>query len=144
MGVRGWTWLVVTVSFGGYLAVLVRARTRAAGGFYQPTRPVRPLAAGVAAASGWISAASYLSLGGALALSAPGGAVYLVGWTAGFALLALLVAPYLRRAGRHTIPQLVAERFGSPAAPGFMANALVDSTGRVLKTSFEFGKLRIR
>jgi cation/acetate symporter len=111
-----WTWLVVAASFAGYLLVLVGARTRAAGTFYRPVRGVFPPAAGLAAAAGWISAASYLSLGGALALSAPGGAVYLVGWTAGFALLALLVTPYLRRSGRHTIPQLLAERFRSPAA----------------------------
>jgi cation/acetate symporter len=116
LGVRGWTWLVVSLSFAGYLVVLIRVRSRTAGSFYRPVRRVRPLAAGVAAASGWISAASYLSLGGALALSMPDGAVYLVGWTVGFALLALLVAPYLGRSGRHTIPQLVAERFRSPAA----------------------------
>ena len=116
MDARTWTWLVVAASFAGYLLVLIRVRVRTAGAFYRPVRRVRPLAAGVAAAAGWISAASYLSLGGVLALSAPDGAVYLVGWTLGFALLALLVAPYLRRSGRHTIPQLVAERFRSPAA----------------------------
>jgi cation/acetate symporter len=113
---RSWIWLVVTVSFAGYLALLVQARARTAGAFYRPVRSVRPLSAGVATAATWISAASYLSLGGALALSGPDGGVYLVGWTVGFALLALLVTPYLRRTGRHTIPQLVLERFGSPAA----------------------------
>jgi cation/acetate symporter len=124
VGARGWTWLVVAVSFAGYLATLVWLRVRGAGAFYRPPGRVRPLGAGVAAASGWISAASFLSLGGALALSLPGGAVYLLGWTVGFALLALLVAPYLRRAGRDTIPRLVAERFGSPGA-GALALACV-------------------
>ena len=116
MDARTWTWLVVAASFAGYLLVLARARIRGAGAFYRPVRRVWPPAAGVAAAAGWISAASYLSLGGALALSVPDGTVYLVGWTVGFALLALLVAPYLRRTGRHTIPQLMAERFRSPAS----------------------------
>ena len=125
MDVRTWTWLVVAASFAGYLLVLVRARIRGAGAFYRPVRRVWPPAAGVAAAAGWISAASYLSLGGALALSAPDGAVYLVGWTLGFALLALLVAPYLRRTGRHTLPQLMAERFGSPAAGAVAAACAV-------------------
>lgn len=118
MGVRGWTWLVVGLSFAGYLAVLLRVRSRAAGTFYRPVPRVRPLPSGLAAASAWISAASYLSLAGALALSFRDGAVYLVGWTAGFALLALVVAPYLGRAGRSTLPQLVAERSGSRAAGG--------------------------
>jgi len=113
---RSWIWLVVTASFAGYLALLVEARARSAGTFYRPVRAVRPLAAGVAVASSWISAASYLSLGGAMALSGPDGGVYALGWIAGFALLALLVTPYLRRTGRHTIAQLVLERFGSPAA----------------------------
>lgn len=125
MDARAWTWLVVAASFAGYLLVLVRVRLRAAGTFYRPVRRVWPLAAGAAAAAGWISAASFQSLGGALALSAPDGAVYLVGWTLGFALLALLVAPYLRRSGRHTIPQLVAERFGSPAAGAVAAACTV-------------------
>ncbi len=125
MDARAWTWLIVAGSFAGYLAILIRVRMRAAGTFYRPVRRVWPLAAGVAAAASWISAASYLSLGGALALSAPDGAVYLVGWTVGFALLALLVAPYLRRSGRHTIPQLVAERFRSPAAGAVAAACAV-------------------
>jgi cation/acetate symporter len=116
MGVRSWTWLVVSLSFAGYLAVLLRLRSRAAGAFYRPVLRVRPVSAGIAAASGWISAASYLSLGGALALSARDGAVYLAGWIAGFAFLALVVAPHLGHAGRHTLPQLVAERAGSRAA----------------------------
>lgn len=115
MGVRAWTWLVVAVSFAGYLAVLVRVRTRSAGAFYRPTARVFPPAAGAAAAAGWLSAASYLSVGGALAVSAWGGAIYLLGWTAGLALLALLVAPYLRRSGRNSLPLLLAERFRSPA-----------------------------
>jgi cation/acetate symporter len=113
---RSWIWLVVTISFAGYLALLVEARARSAGTFYRPVRAVRPLAAGVAVASGWISAASYLSLAGAMAVSAPDGGVYAVGWIAGFALLALLVTPYLRRTGRHTVAQLLLERFDSPAA----------------------------
>lgn len=125
MDARTWTWLVVAASFTGYLVILIRVRMRAAGTFYRPVRRIWPLAAGAAAAAGWISAASYLSLGGALALSAPDGAVYLVGWTVGFALLALLVAPYLRRSGRHTIPQLVAERFRSPAAGAVAAACTV-------------------
>lgn len=125
MDARTWTWLVVIASFTGYLLVLVRERVRGAGAFYRPVRRVWPLGAGVAAAAGWISAASYLSLGGALAVSAPDGAVYLVGWTLGFALLALLVAPYLRRTGRHTLPQLVVERFRSPAAGAVAAACAV-------------------
>lgn len=116
MGVRGWTWLVVGLSFAGYLAVLLRVRSRTAGAFYRPVPRIRPLSSGVAAASAWISAASYLSLGGALALSTRDGSVYLVGWIAGFALLAFLVAPYLGRTGSHTLPQLLAERSGSRAA----------------------------
>jgi cation/acetate symporter len=113
---RALSWLVVAGSFAGYLVVLLWVRTRTAGVFYAPTRQVRPAAEGAAAAASWISAASFLSLGGAMALSGPDGAVYPLGWIAGFALLALLVAPYLRRAGRQGIPQLLAGRFGSPAA----------------------------
>ncbi|HET6437675.1 MAG TPA: VC_2705 family sodium/solute symporter [Anaeromyxobacter sp.] len=125
MSARALTWLLVTTSFLTYLAVLLRLRTRSTGTFYRPMQRVRPVSAGVAAAAGWISAASYLSLGGALAVSPWDGAVYLAGWTAGFALLTLLAAPYFRRSGRETIPALVAERFRSPAAGAIAASMAV-------------------
>lgn len=124
MNVHTLSWIVVVGSFAGYLIVLLWVRRRSAGAFYSPTREVNPTAEGAAAAAAWISAASFLSLGGALALSLPDGAVYPLGWMAGFALLALLVAPYLRRLGHKGIPRLLEERFASPGA-GVVAVACV-------------------
>jgi cation/acetate symporter len=111
--VRAAAAVVVVGSFGAYLAVLLWDRRRSAAAFYVPGRRHSPLAGGVAIATGWISAASFLSLGGLCALSSRQGTAYLVGWTGGFVLLAVLVAPALRRAGRHTVPGYLGERFAS-------------------------------
>jgi len=115
MDVREAAAVVVVGSFGAYVAVLLWDRLRSAAVFYVPGRRQRPLAGGIATATGWISAASFLSLAGLTALDGRLGSAYVVGWTAGFVLLAVLVAPALRRAGRHTVPGYLGARFGSPA-----------------------------
>ncbi len=116
MGVVAWTWLLTGASFALYLAVSVWARNRATSHYYVAERPVSPVVQGMATASDWISAASFMSMAGLIAFSGRDGSAYLMGWTGGYVLLAVLVAPYLRKYGKYTVPQFVGERYYSRRA----------------------------
>ncbi|MFT4513022.1 MAG: cation/acetate symporter [Planctomycetota bacterium] len=116
MTVQQYTFLFVGLSFSLYLFIAWRARVRDTGGFYVAGRGVPAIANGIATAADWMSAASFLSMAGLVSFMGYAGGVYLMGWTGGFVLLALLLAPYLRKSGRFTVPDFVGDRFESQTA----------------------------
>ncbi len=116
MGVVGWTWLFVAGSFLLYVGVALWTRGTSAADFYVADRAVHPALSGMATATDWMSAASFMSMAGLAAVMGRDGSVYLMGWTGGFVLLAILLAPYLRRYGKYTVPQFVGDRYDSPGA----------------------------
>tara|TARA_R110002072_G_scaffold228234_4_gene385072 strand:+ start:15456 stop:17294 length:1839 start_codon:yes stop_codon:yes gene_type:complete len=114
--VQQYTFLFVGLTFSLYLFVAWRARVRDTGGFYVAGRGVPAIANGMATAADWMSAASFLGMAGSISLLGYAGGVYLMGWTGGFVLLAVLLAPYLRKFGRFTVPDFVGDRFESGTA----------------------------
>ena len=116
MGVQGWTYLIVGLSFALYLGIALRTRAGSTGDFYIAGGHVHPVANGMATAADWMSAASFISMAGLIAFMGYDGAVYLLGWTGGYVLLALLLAPYLRRFGKFTVPDFVGDRYDSRTA----------------------------
>ena len=116
MSIGAWTFVFVAGSFALYTAIAVASRVRTTSGFYVAGRGVSAVANGMATGADWMSAASFLSMAGLISFMGYDGAIYLMGWTGGYVLLALLVAPYLRRYGRYTIPEFVGDRYASHAA----------------------------
>jgi cation/acetate symporter len=116
MSVEVWTWTIVILSFALYLGIGYWARVRETAGFYVAGRGVPPVANGAATAADWMSGASYISMAGLISFLGFDGAVYLMGWTGGYVLLALLLAPYLRKFGRYTVPEFIGDRYYSNLA----------------------------
>ena len=116
MSIAGWTLVFVVGSFALYSAIAVASRVGTTSGFYVAGRGVSAVANGMATGADWMSAASFISMAGLISFMGYDGAIYLMGWTGGYVLLALLVAPYLRRYGRYTIPEFVGDRYASQAA----------------------------
>ncbi|MEM0962161.1 MAG: sodium:solute symporter family protein [Bacteroidota bacterium] len=116
MGIQEWTWVTVGVTFAAYLYIGYRSRVASTRGFYVAGQGVPAIANGAATAADWMSAASFISMAGLIAFQGFDGSVYLMGWTGGYVLLALLLAPFLRRFGQFTVPDFVAARFDSKAA----------------------------
>ena len=116
MGIQGWTFLLVGLSFALYIGIAVWSRARTTGDFYVAGKGVHPVANGLATAADWMSAASFISMAGIIAFAGMGGSVYLMGWTGGYVLLALLLAPYLRKFGKYTVPDFVGDRYASQTA----------------------------
>ncbi len=116
METREWTLLFVALTFGLYLTIAWLSRVRDTGGFYVAGRGVPAMANGMATASDWMSAASFISMAGLISFMGFAGGVYLMGWTGGYVLLALLLAPYLRKFGYFTVPDFVGDRFDSNTA----------------------------
>ena len=110
------TYLVVGASFALYIGIAIWSRASSTGDFYVAGKGVHPLANGMATAADWMSAASFISMAGLIAFIGYDGSVYLMGWTGGYVLLALLLAPYLRKFGKFTVPEFIAERYDSRAA----------------------------
>jgi cation/acetate symporter len=110
------TWIVVGLSFLLYIGIAVWSRAHNTGDFYIAGKSVSPLANGMATAADWMSAASFISMAGLIAFLGYDGSVYLMGWTGGYVLLALLLAPYLRKFGKFTVPEFISERYYSRAA----------------------------
>lgn len=108
----------VVVSFGVYIGIAIWSRVSTTSGFYVAGQGVPAVFNGMATAANWMSAASFLSMAGLIALARNGfdGAIYLLGWTGGYVLLALLLAPYLRKFGKYTVPAFVGDRYESDAA----------------------------
>jgi cation/acetate symporter len=110
------TWIVVGLSFLLYIVIAIWSRAHNTGDFYIAGKGVSPIANGMATAADWMSAASFISMAGLIAFLGYDGSVYLMGWTGGYVLLALLLAPYLRKFGKFTVPEFIAERYYSKTA----------------------------
>ncbi|MDF1681678.1 sodium:solute symporter family protein [Ponticaulis sp.] len=111
-----WTIFFVVASFGTYIGIALWARAGSTNDFYVAGHDVHPMINGMATAADWMSAASFLSMAGLIASLGYGGSVYLMGWTGGYVLLALLLAPFLREFGKFTVPDFVGDRYYSTAA----------------------------
>jgi cation/acetate symporter len=116
MDVKTWTYLIVGITFAAYIGIAIWSRAKSTKEFYVAGGGVSPLANGMATAADWMSAASFISMAGLIAFSGYGGSVFLMGWTGGYVLLALLLAPYLRKYGKFTVPEFIGERFYSKTA----------------------------
>lgn len=116
MNVGAWTFVMVASSFALYLGIAVWSRARSTGEFYVAGAKVHPVVNGMATAADWMSAASFISMAGIIAFAGYDGSVYLMGWTGGYVLLALLIAPYLRKFGKYTVPDFVGDRYYSRTA----------------------------
>ena len=113
MSVEAWTTTFVIISFILYLYIGWRSRVQDSKGFFVADRGVPAIANGAATAAGWMSAASFISMAGIISFLGYDGSMYLMGWTGGFVLLALLLAPYLRKFGKYTVPDFVGDRYYS-------------------------------
>ena len=111
-----WTYFFVILTFGLYIGIAIWARAGSTEDFYVAGHDVHPTINGMATAADWMSAASFLSMAGLIAFLGYGGSVYLMGWTGGFVLLALLLAPFLREFGKFTVPDFVGDRYYSTTA----------------------------
>lgn len=116
MGIQAWTFIIVGFSFLLYIGIAIRSRARDTSDFYVAHQQVSPLANGLATAADWMSAASFISMAGLISFLGRDGSVYLMGWTGGYVLLALLLAPYLRKFGKYTVPDFVGDRYYSQSA----------------------------
>ena len=114
--VKLWTFIIVGASFALYIGIGWWAQARTTSEFYVAGGQVSPLANGMATAAGWMSAASFIAMAGMMSFMGRDGAMYLMGWTGGYVLLALLLAPYLRKFGKYTVPDFVGERYYSKTA----------------------------
>ncbi|PRX55233.1 sodium:solute symporter family protein [Flagellimonas meridianipacifica] len=116
MSVQLWTYILVGITFTLYIGIAIWSRAGSTKEFYVAGGGVSPLANGMATAADWMSAASFISMAGIISFAGYDGAVYLMGWTGGYVLLALLLAPYLRKFGKFTVPDFIGERYYSKTA----------------------------
>ncbi|MGD1807909.1 sodium:solute symporter family protein [Dapis sp. BLCC M126] len=116
MSAEVWTFIFVTISFMGYLYIGWRSRVKDSKGFFVADQGVPAIANGAATGADWMSAASFISMAGLISFLGYDGSIYLMGWTGGFVLLALLLAPYLRKFGKYTVPDFVGDRYYSNIA----------------------------
>jgi cation/acetate symporter len=116
MELKTLTIIVVVLSFALYIGIAIWSKARSTGDFYVAGKGVNPIANGMATAADWMSAASFISMAGIIAFAGYDASVYLMGWTGGYVLLALLLAPYLRKFGKFTVPQFIGDRYYSKTA----------------------------
>ena len=150
------TYLIVGATFVLYIGIAVWAKAGTTGEFYVAGKGVHPIANGMATAADWMSAASFISMAGLIAFLGYDASVYLMGWTGGYVLLALLLAPYLRKFGKFTVPEFIGDRFYSKPARVIAVIALIVASvtyvigqmrgigvafSRFLETSYEVGLL---
>ena len=116
MSVQIWTFVFIFLSFGLYIGIAIWSRASSTNEFYVAGGGVPPLANGMATAADWMSAASFISMAGLISFLGRDGTFYLMGWTGGYVLLALLLAPYLRKFGKFTVPDFIGDRYYSQTA----------------------------
>ncbi len=116
MSIQAWTFLLVGLSFALYIGVAIWSRARSTADFFVASAHVPPVLNGMATAADWMSAASFISMAGLISFMGYDGSVYLMGWTGGYVLLAMLVAPYLRKFGKFTVPDFIGDRYASRTA----------------------------
>ncbi len=116
MGLQVTIYIVVGLTFLLYIGIAVWSRAKSTSDFYVAGASVNPVLNGMATAADWMSAASFISMAGMISIMGYGGSVFLMGWTGGYVLLAMLLAPYLRKFGKFTVPQFIRDRFYSKSA----------------------------
>jgi cation/acetate symporter len=116
MDLKTLTYIVVGLSFAVYIGIAIWAKASSTGEFYVAGKGVHPVVNGMATGADWMSAASFISMAGLIAFLGYGGSVYLMGWTGGYVLLAMLLAPYLRKYGKFTVPEFIGDRYYSQTA----------------------------
>ena len=116
MDLQYWIWIAVGLSFSLYIGIAIWSRAGSTKDFYVAGEGVHPIANGMATAADWMSAASFISMAGIISFGGYDGSVYLMGWTGGYVLLALLLAPYLRKFGKFTVPDFIGDRYYSNTA----------------------------
>jgi cation/acetate symporter len=116
MSITVWTYIIVGLSFALYIGIAIWSRAGSTKDFYVAGGGVSPLANGMATAADWMSAASFISMAGLISFMGYDGSIYLMGWTGGYVLLALLLAPYLRKFGKFTVPDFIGDRYYSNVA----------------------------
>ncbi len=118
MDIQTWTWVLIGITFTLYIGIAIWSRANSTREFYVAGKGVHPIANGLATAADWMSAASFISMAGLISFNGYDGSVYLMGWTGGYVLLALLLAPYLRKFGKFTVPDFIGDRYYSNIARG--------------------------
>ena len=156
MDLQTMTYLVVGATFALYIGIAIWSKASSTGEFYVAGKGIHPVANGMATAADWMSAASFISMAGLIAFLGYDASVYLMGWTGGYVLLALLLAPYLRKFGKFTVPEFVGDRFYSKGARLVAVICLIVASvtyvigqmkgvgvafGRFLEVDFEVGVL---
>jgi len=156
MDLQTWIYVFVGGTFLLYIGIAVWARASTTGEFYVAGKGVHPVANGMATAADWMSAASFISMAGLIAFKGYDASVYLMGWTGGYVLLAMLLAPYLRKFGKFTVPEFIGERYYSQTARVVAVICLIVASityvigqmkgvgvafGRFLEVDFEVGVL---
>src|SRR5512133_4186414 len=116
MSILTWTWIIVGASFALYIGIAVFAKAKSTGDFYVAEKSIHPVLNGMATGADWMSAASFISMAGLISFMGRDGSQYLMGWTGGYTLLAVLLAPSLRKYGKYTVPQFVGDRYYSNSA----------------------------
>jgi cation/acetate symporter len=116
MDIQTWTFIIVGITFAVYVGIALRSRVQDTAGFYVAGQGISAVGNGMATAADWMSAASFISMAGLIAFMGYDGAIYLMGWTGGYVLLALLLAPFLRKFGKYTVPDFVGDRYYSNTA----------------------------
>ncbi|RUA02400.1 MAG: cation acetate symporter [Deltaproteobacteria bacterium] len=116
MSLKAWTYLIVGASFLLYIVIAIRSKAKDTNAFYIASKGVHPVLNGMATGADWMSAASFISMAGLIAFLGYDASVYLMGWTGGYCLLAMLLAPYLRKFGKFTVSEFIGERYYSNTA----------------------------
>lgn len=116
MSILGWTWVFVGLTFSLYIGIAIWAKAATTSDFYVAEKTIHPIANGMATGADWMSAASFISMAGLISFLGRDGSMYLMGWTGGYVLLALLLAPYLRKYGKFTVPEFIGDRYYSTGA----------------------------
>ena len=140
MSIQIWTWVLVGITFALYIGIAIWSRAGSTKEFYVAGGGVSPLANGLATAADWMSAASFISMAGLISFNGYDGSVYLMGWTGGYVLLALLLAPYLRKFGKFTVPDFIGDRYYSNVArivAVFCAMSMVKLSSDIVRSYYE-------
>ncbi|MEY6432937.1 sodium:solute symporter family protein [Thioalkalicoccus limnaeus] len=131
------TYIIVGATFALYIGIAIWARAASTGEFYVAGKGIHPVANGMATAADWMSAASFISMAGLIAFQGYDASVYLMGWTGGYVLLALLLAPYLRKFGKFTVPQFIGDRYYSQTARVVAVICLI-----IISVTYVIGQMR--
>jgi cation/acetate symporter len=128
--------IVVGLSFALYFGIAIWARAGSTSEFYAAGRGVNPVVNGMATAADWMSAASFISMAGLIAFVGYNNSLFLMGWTGGYVLMAMLLAPYLRKFGKYTVPEFIGDRYYSPRRASWRLSALI-----VISVTYVIGQM---